>query len=144
MRVKLTKLSRIQGSARTNRMGFTLTEAIVASSLLVIAIVPVLKALTVAHLNAAIVERRTHSLNFAQAKLSEVRARSIYNYSLNFSGTDSGSAPYLCEVADPNYSQTPPDLRKIVVSAGYDIDGNMHLSSEETFVMLDTLITRRW
>ncbi len=144
MRVKLTRLLTVQCLARNKSDGFTLTEAIVASGLLIIAIVPVLKALTVAHLNAAIVERRTHSLNFAQAKLNEVRALSIYSYSLNFSGTDSGSAPYLCEVSDPNYSQAPPDLRAIIVSAGYDIDGNMRLSAEETFVMLETLITRRW
>jgi len=140
----MTREFRFGGLGGRNLPGFTLTEAIVASGLLIIAIVPVLKALTVAHLNTAIIERRTRSLDLSRTKLDEIRALSIYNYSTNFSETDTGSAPYLCEVFDPDYSAVPADLRKIIVSAGYDVDGNMVLSAEETFVRLETLITRRW
>ena len=60
--------------------GFTLTEVVVASALLIVAISPILKALTSAHLNTTIIEHKTRSLTLAQAKLDEIKARSIYNY----------------------------------------------------------------
>jgi len=49
--------------------GVTLTEVVVASSLLVMAIIPILKALTAATLAATKIEWKTQSLAFAQAKL---------------------------------------------------------------------------
>ena len=65
----------------SNRMqGLTITEVVVASGLLIIAIVPMLQALTTANLNAADVERKTRSLILAQAKLDEIKAKSIYHY----------------------------------------------------------------
>jgi prepilin-type N-terminal cleavage/methylation domain-containing protein len=99
---------------RVTRRGFTLTEVIVASTLLVLGIVPILKALTTAHLNIAIIKHRTHSLVLAQSKLDEVKARSIYNYGSTFAQTNfSIDGSYLCSVVD---SQVSSNLRKITVS----------------------------
>ncbi len=64
--------------------GFTLTEVVVASALLIVAIVPILKALTGAHFSSTIIEHKTRSLTLAQSKLDEIKARSIYSYSDSF------------------------------------------------------------
>jgi len=57
--------------------GLTLTEVVVASALLILAISPILKALTSAHLNTTTIEHKTRSLTLAQAKLDDIKARSI-------------------------------------------------------------------
>ena len=75
-------------SCKRNK-GFTLTEVVVASGLLIIAIVPILRALTGVHVSSRIIEYRTNSLIYAQAKLDEIKARSIYNYDDSFSQTTS-------------------------------------------------------
>ncbi len=70
-----------------NRAAFTLTEVVVASTLLILAIVPILKGLTSVHVNSIIIERKTRSLTLAQAKLNEIKARSIYDYTSDFTET---------------------------------------------------------
>ncbi len=122
--------------------GFTLTEVVVASALLIIAIVPILKALTSAHVTTTIIERKTRSLTLAQAKLDEIRARSIYNYSSTFteSSTSLGGS-YLGSVVDTTVSS---NLRTIEVSVGYDLNNNNELEADEVEVTLATLIARRW
>ncbi len=113
-----------------------------ASALLIIAIVPILKALTSAHVVGTIIERKTRSLTLAQAKLDDIKARSIYNYALSFSETDSSLyGPYLCTVTD---SGPGTDLRTVAVAVGYDLDGSNGLDADETQVTLTTLIARRW
>jgi Tfp pilus assembly protein PilV len=52
-----------------------------ASVLLIVAMVPILRALTKAHMFSSEIERKTQSLVFAQNKLDEIRARSVYNWS---------------------------------------------------------------
>jgi len=127
---------------RPSSMGFTLTEVVVASAILIIAIVPILKALTSAHVSTTIIEHRTHSLTLAQAKLDEIRARSIYHYSDSFTETNSSlDGPYLCNVDDSFVSD---NLRTITVSVGYDLNGNSTLETEEIEVTLATLVARRW
>jgi len=127
---------------RNRAAGFTLTEVIVASTLLAIAIVPILKALTTAHLNTAIIERRTRSLMLAEAKLDEIRARAIYNYGDIFAEADSSlDGSYLGSVEDVSAGS---DLRKITVSVGYDLNGNNNLETDEIEVTLATLVARRW
>jgi len=122
--------------------GFTLTEVVVASAILIIAIVPILRALTSAHLSTTIIEHRTHSLILAQAKLDEIRARSIYNYSSSFTETSTSlDGPYLCSVADTTVSS---NLRKITVSVGYDLNVNSTLEADEIEITLATLVARRW
>ena len=122
--------------------GFTLTEVVVASALLIIAIVPILKALTGAHVTSTIIERKTRSLTLVQAKLDEIRARSIYNYSSNFLETSTSlDGPYLCSVVDTTVSS---NLRTIEISAGYDLNNNNELEADEVEVTLATLVARRW
>jgi len=123
-------------------MGFTLTEVIVASTLLILAIVPILKALTAAHISTTIIERRTYSLILAQAKLDEIRARSIYNYGSTFTETNSSlDGSYLGNVED---SSVGSNLRKITVTVGYDLNGDSNLADDEIEVTLATYIARRW
>jgi len=122
--------------------GFTITEVVVASALLIIAIVPILKALTSAHVSTAIIEYKTRSLTLAQAKLDEIKARSIYNYSDTFTETDTSlDGSYLCNVQDTGPGT---DLRTVTVSVGYDLNGDNTLAADEIEVTLATLLARRW
>ena len=121
--------------------GFTFPEVIVATALLVIAIVPILKALTSAQVTSSIVEHRTLSLILAQGKVDEIKARSIYQYDDTFTETNlSIDGSYLCNVAD---SAVTADLRQITVSVGYDLDGDTVLDAGEIEVTLATLMARR-
>jgi len=121
--------------------GFTLTEAVVASALLLVAMVPVLKALGNAHFATVDIEHKTISLTLAQAKLDEIRARSIYHYSDSFAETNTAlSGSYLCNVTD----DTADPLRTIAVSVGYDNDADGSLADGEVEISLSTLIARRW
>ena len=122
--------------------GFTLTETIVASALLIVAIVPILRALTSAHLSTGIIERKTRSLTLAQGKLDEIKARSIYHYDNKFKEKDlSLDGSYLCNIADASKGN---NLRTITVSVGYDLNGNNVLADDEILVTLKTLLARRW
>jgi Tfp pilus assembly protein PilV len=127
---------------RVTSVGFTFTEVIVASTLLILGMVPILKALTTAHVNTAIIEHRTNSLILAQYKLDEIKARSIYNYGSSFALVSTPiDGSYLCTVADSSVSS---NLRKITVSVGYDNNSNSILEEEEIQVTLATLLARRW
>lgn len=122
--------------------GFTLSEVLVAAMLLTLVMVPILKGLTSAHELDIKVERRMRSLTLAEAKLEDIRARSIYNYGLDFNDPSSYiEGAYLCKVIDAVADQ---DLRSIVVSVGYDGNGNGLLESGEMEVTLKTLVARRW
>jgi len=122
--------------------GFTLTETVVASALLIIAVVPILKALTTAHLNTRIIEHKTRSLTLAQTKLDDIKARSIYYYADDFEENNSSlDGLYLCNVDD---ASTGTNLRTITVSVGYDLNGDDVLASDEILVTLKTLLARRW
>jgi prepilin-type N-terminal cleavage/methylation domain-containing protein len=142
MRRKLNRLFRTEAPAIRKSGGFTLTEVVIATSLLAIAIIPILKALTSAHVTSAIIERKTSSLIFAQAKLDEIKARSIYDYSSTFTETNTSlEALYLCNVED---SSVNANLRQIKVSVGEDLNGNSTLDANEIQVTLVTLVARRW
>jgi hypothetical protein len=138
---KLRITNRQPGSG--NRCGgFTFAEVVIATALLVTALVPILKALTRTHVTGSIVERRTVSLIFAEGKLDEIKARSIYHYDDSFDESDSSvGGSYLCDVVD---SAVSADLRQITVSVGYDLDGDSGLDAAEIEVTLTTLIARRW
>jgi hypothetical protein len=131
----------IQTKTRT-RAGLTLTEVVIASALLIIAMVPILKGLTNAHLGTIIIERKTRSLVLAQGRLDEIKARSIYHYSQSFAESDlSLDGAYLCNVSDEAVNS---NLRKITVSVGYDYNGDNSLDSDEIEVTQATLIAKRW
>ncbi len=139
---KLNRLFRAKARVLRKSAGFTLTEVVVASAILIIAIVPILRALTIAHVSTTIIEHRTHSLILAQAKLDEIRARSIYHYSDSFTETNSSlDGPYLCNVDDSSINS---NLRTITVSVGYDLNGNSTLEADEIEITLATLVARRW
>jgi type II secretory pathway pseudopilin PulG len=122
--------------------GLTLTEVVVASALLLIVMVPILKALTSAQVSAVIIERKTRSLMLAQAKLEDVKSRSIYNYDSSFAEANTSvDVSYLCTVSD---SGAASDLRQITVEVGYDLDGSTTLEAQEVDVTLSTLVARRW
>jgi len=122
--------------------GLTLTEVVVASALLLIAMVPILKALTSAQVSATIIEQKTRSLMLAQAKLEDIKARSIYSYNSSFAETHTSfDGSYLCTVTD---SSSASDLRQITVDIGYDLDGSSTLDTQEIDVTLSTLLARRW
>ena len=127
---------------KNRNAGFTLTEVVMASVLLLVAMVPILKGLTASHLGSVIIEHRTRSLAFAQTKLEEIKARSIYSYASSF--TESGTSlegDYLCNVSDRPVGS---NLRSITVSVGYDDSGNGTLSGNEILVSLNTLLAKRW
>lgn len=122
--------------------GFTLTEVLVAAMLLTLVMVPILKGLTSAHALDINVERRMRSLTLAEAKLEDIRGRSIYNYGLDFNDSSSSlEGDYLCKVTDTAVSG---ELRTIVLSVGYDKNSNGVLEGGEVEVTLKTLIARRW
>lgn len=127
--------------AANRRGGFTISEVVVASALLIVAIVPILKGLTTAHLNTTIIEHKTRSLALARSKLEEIRARSIYSYSSTFAETNTSlDGSYLCSVTD---SGSGSDLRSLTVSVGYDVNGDSALANDEIEVALTTLVARR-
>jgi hypothetical protein len=123
--------------------GFTVTEVVMASALLIIALVPILKALTRTHATSSTVERRSRSLVLAQGKLDDIKARSIYDYGAAFGESDTAlDGSYLCNVTDTTI--TLDLLRQITVSVGFDLSGDSVLDADEIEVTLATLIARRW
>ena len=132
----------MQTQTRKKAAAFTLTEVVIASTLLVITIVPILKALTTANHNNAIIEMKTRSLVLAEAKLDKIRASSIYSYDDSFSENNTTlESHYLCNVVDTSVSD---DLREINVSVGYDLDANNSLAADEIQVSLVTYVAKRW
>ena len=137
---KEKNIRRVRSSS--SRGGFTLSEVIVASTLLLVSIVPILKGLANAHLVSSIVERKTKSLTLAQGKLDEVKARSIYNYAGSFDASDEQlDTSYLCDVTDTSLGA---NLRKVKVEVGYDADNDSALDSDEIEITLATQLAKRW
>ena len=133
---------RVKQISRRANAGLTLTEVVIASALLITAMVPILKGLTSAHLGTVILERKTKSLVLSQGKLDEIKARSVYHYSQSFAESNlSIDGLYLCNVADETAGS---NLRKITVSVGYDYNGDNILDSDEIEVTLATYIAKRW
>ena len=127
---------------RKKRSAFTITEVVVASSLLILAIVPILKALTSVHVTSSIIERKTRGLTLAQGKLNDIKARTIYGYTSSYTENDTVlESSYLCDVTDTGSGS---DIRTIAVSVGFDLDGNGNLDADETSVTLSTYLANRW
>ena len=139
MRRKLTDKSK---NISSRCSGFTLTEVIIASSILAFAIVPILKGMTSAHMTATVIERKTKSLSYAQLKLQELKARSIYSYGSSFSQSNTSLGEgYFCNVTDTPVST---NLRTIKVSTGFDEDSDNVLDTDEVKITLQTLLAKRW
>ncbi|MCL5279272.1 MAG: hypothetical protein M1376_05125 [Planctomycetes bacterium] len=119
--------------------GVTLAEVIVASALLAIAIVPLLRALTAAHVEDRAIERKSWSLLLAQQELEYIRARCIHHYGVSYRvNSKSVRDGYLCTVADDG----DPSLRTVTVSVGLDQNHDGVLSSDEVEVNLSTRLAR--
>jgi Tfp pilus assembly protein PilV len=132
--------------SKTNRRhkGLSIIEVAMASVLLIVAMVPILRSLTKANMMSTDIERKTQSLVFAQSKLDNIRARSIYNFGSSGSFTASNVAlggSYLCNVTDTLPSS---NLKQITVAVGYDGNGNGTLASDEVEVTLTTYFAKRW
>jgi hypothetical protein len=123
---------------------FTLVEVLVASLLLTVAMVPILRALTASHMLDRKVEYKTHSLVFAKAELDWIKAESIYNFDTDFTKDSSViEGDYLVSVDDDDVP-SEANLRQISVFVGYDRNYNQVLEDDEIEVALRSLITRRW
>ncbi len=126
------------------RAGLSIIEVVIASALLIVAMVPILKSLTIAQASSIKIDYKTRSLILAQAKLDEIKARSIYNYTNGGDSFGQSNTPlgisYLCNVTDDSVDP----LKTISVSVGYDTNGNSILNGDEVQVTLTTLLARRW
>ncbi|MCU0914824.1 MAG: hypothetical protein MUC88_09705 [Planctomycetes bacterium] len=126
-------------SARGCRSGVTLTEAVVASALLVISLVPLLQALTTAHAADRALERRSWSLLLAQQELEWIRARCIRHYEEGYAVSSRALRDgYLCTVTDDRH----PAVRTIAVAVGLDRDGDGALAAGEEEIRLCTRLAR--
>jgi Tfp pilus assembly protein PilV len=138
------KIVNLKSKIENPLMGFTLTEVIVASALLIIAMGPILNALTSAHVSSTSIEYKTRSLTLAQGKLDEIKARSIYDYTnggASFAESNTSlDGSYLGNVTD----DAVDPLKTITVSVGYDQNGDSTLASDEVEVTLTTYLARRW
>jgi Tfp pilus assembly protein PilV len=132
---------RKQKAEARRQKGLSIIEVAMASALLIVAMVPILKSLTKAHMYSAEIGPKTQSLILAQDKLDEIKARAVYHYSDSFTANDTVlTGSYLCDVTDDG----DPTLRTITVSAGFDQDGDGALGSGEYEVTLATKIAKRW
>ncbi len=121
--------------------GVTIVEVVIASALLLVAIVPILKAMTSAQVTGRVVSRRTESLTLAQGKLSEIQAMMMQDFSASYAETaDVLSGSYLANVSDDGHASR----KTISVSVGYDDDGDDALASDEVLVTLTTLVVIRY
>ena len=136
---KYTRLNNL--TALRRRRGINIIEVTLASALLIVAMVPVLKSLTKANMFSSEIEKKTQALVLAEGKLDEIRARSIYHYSTSLAQTNvSLGNSYLCNITD---NRADP-LRTVTVSVGRDDNANNVLSSNEIEVTLSTCIAIRW
>jgi Tfp pilus assembly protein PilV len=128
---------RVRGKrpAARRRRGLSIIEVAMASVLLIGAMAFILHDLTTAYRLNAEMERKTQSLVFAQGKLDEIKARSIYNFDSLVSSTETDGS-YFCNIAVE--ATTSPDLKKITVKVG------SILSPDEVEVTLATCIAKRW
>lgn len=136
-------MSRPPSSILRHRHGTTLTEVIVASALLALSMIPLLKALATAHVMDRVIDRKSTSLLLAQRELETIRAWSLYHYGASCA-VDSRTLPdgYLCRVTDETHPTL--EMKTVTVSVGWDRNGDGVLSAEEVEVSLCTQVARRW
>lgn len=125
------------------RGGFTLVEVLVASLLLLVAVIPILKALNGSFMATAYIQQKTHSLRIAQSKLEEIRARSLYTWGSfgAYNETAASFGAYRYKVTDTLHASQ--EYRTITIEAGFDKDGDNQLENNEVLIELVTIIARR-
>jgi Tfp pilus assembly protein PilV len=129
-----------QNSSKSQK-GYTLTEVLVASVLLIAVSVPMLKALTAGYVFSNSIKYKTKSVVCAKSRLDRARAivANSYNTSLTENNTSMGGG-YLCSVSDTGFAG---DIRTVSVTAGLDKNANSTLDSAEIQITLTTKIARR-
>ncbi len=121
--------------------GVTIIEVVIASALLLVAVVPILKAMTSAQVTNRVVERKTKSLILAQGKMSEIQARMTYDFSASYYEIATVlSDHYLVNVSDDGHASK----KTISVSVGFDGNDDNALASDEVLVTLTTLVAIRY
>jgi len=121
--------------------GVTLTEVVVASTLLLISIIPLVKALTTTHGMDRTIERRSWSLLLAQRELERIRAKSVYHYEESFQASSQVlQNGFLGTVTDDGH----PSLRTVTVAVGFDLNADGVLATQEIEASLTTRLARRW
>lgn len=131
----------LRSSRNPRCAGVTLTEAVVASTLLLISIIPLLRAMTATHGMDRSIDRKSWSLLLAQQELEQVRARSIYHYDESLAAASRGlGGGFLCTITDDRH----PTLRTVTVAVGLDRNGDGALAAGEIEVNLQTALARRW
>jgi Tfp pilus assembly protein PilV len=133
MSITRTSKSKRQ-KAILRRRGLSIIEVALASALLVVAMVPILKSLTKAHMFASMIEEKTQGLVLAQGKLDKIRAISIYDFdSLSPGSSTETEGSYICNIVVE--ATANPDLKQITVSVSRD---------GRNSVTLATYVARRW
>lgn len=118
----------------------TFTEVLVASLILSLAMVPVLKAMTQGHRYSRMLERKTQCLIAARNAIEQLHARAIENYNSSWSvSNQSVGGGYLVNIS----AGSNPDLRTVTVTAGFDENQNRSLDSGEVLVCLRTQIAKQ-
>jgi Tfp pilus assembly protein PilV len=126
--------------SRQRRKALTLPEVIVAASLLLVALVPILRALTQVNMNSVIIDRRTQSLCLAQSKLNQIQAKSINNFSsIATLNNEVLSGSYLCNTTVSGSG----NLDAVTVAVGMDLNSNGSLDPGEIEITLQTQIASR-
>lgn len=127
--------------SKANAPGFTLTEVMVSVTLLVLAMVPIFRALTGSYISSNRINYRTNSVILARQKLEEIRAKSVYSYDSSFDQSNASLRDsYVCDVVDTSVDS---NLRDVSVTVGYDIDKDSSLDPDEELITLRSLIARR-
>jgi Tfp pilus assembly protein PilV len=113
---------------------------VVASSLLLVSILPLLKTLMTVQAMDRAIQRKSWSLMLAQSELERIRSRCFGCYDRSYSASSVClGGDYLCTVAD----DADDKLRTIAIRVGLDRDADGILSAEETEVRLSTRLARR-
>lgn len=132
----------MQANLYIKARGVTIAEVVVASAIMLVAIVPILHALTRAQATARQVEWKTRSLLLAQGKLEQIRAQALADYQQSFAQASAAlDQGYLCNVTDTLKDEEP--IRTITVTVGFDQDADGLLDPAEALVTLHGQIARR-
>ena len=124
-----------------HKRGFTLTEVLVASSVLALALIPILNALTRSGRMSIQLEEKSRSLMHAQSLLEELNARAVEEYDVSWAAADLAHGQgYYSSVSDVPLGDS---LRRITVETGVDHNQNQHLDGGEVMVRFQFLISRR-
>ena len=112
------------------RKGFTLVEAMIAAVILTVGVIAILWALSAGIFAVADVENVRSALNFAQAKMEEVKGSTYVNILNQTKAAVPGFSAFQQQVA---VTTVQTDLKQVVVTVYWTVKGS------ETNIALTTL-----